>query len=456
MKRNAIQTALQPAQAWTAILALIAFTGLLSIAGAGKVLNLAFPAGAFAVSILLYLRAPLLYVGFTWWICLLTPLVRRLADYRSGFTDPSPILLTPYLVILVTLVTLRRHLPKAYSQGGLPFLMALAGIFYAIITGFISNPPVKVMVAALEWIAPVLFGFHLFINWHSYPAYRQNLQRTLTWGVLVMGSYGIVQYLIAPQWDRTWLINTTLNTMGKPEPLGLRVWSTLNSPEPFAAIMAGCLLLLFTNKSPLRLPAAIVGYLSFLLCAVRSGWLGWLAGLLNLIVSLKPKLQLRLAIALVVLAVAIVPLATIEPFAQLSSRLDTFSNLENDQSSIERQKSFNTLRDAALTSFIGQGISGQKLDSAIFSMLFELGWIGTISYAGGLFLLTFSLFQAKQTRFDPFIGTARAIVISALVRLPVNVPMQGASGLLLWTFLGIGLAGIKFDRWQTRQAQRFR
>lgn len=451
-----LQTALQPATAWTAIFAIIAFTGLLAIAGAGKVINLAFPAGALAVSILLYWRAPLLYVGFTWWICLLTPLVRRLADYRSGFTDPSPILLTPYLTILVTLVTLKQYLPKTSSQGGLPFLMAFAGVFYAILTGLILNPPVKVLVAALEWLAPVLFGFHLFANWHCYPAYRQNLQRTLTWGVLVLGSYGIGQYLIAPEWDRTWLINTNLNTMGKPEPLGLRVWSTLNSPEPFAAIMAGCLLLLFTDRSPLQLPAAIVGYLSFLLCAVRSGWLGWLAGSIALMVSLKPKLQLRLSLVLVVLALVLVPLAQVEPFAQLSSRLDTFSNLENDQSAIDRQQSYNASIDAALTSFIGQGISGQKLDSAILSMLFELGWIGTICYAGGLFLIAIALFQAKSAKFDPFIGTARAIAISALVRLPVNVPMQGASGLLLWTFLGIGLAGIKFDRWQALQAQRFR
>jgi hypothetical protein len=448
MNRNALQTALQPANAWAAILATIAFTVLLSLVGAGKVLNLAFPAGALAVSILLYWRAPLLYMGFTWWICLLTPLVRRLADYRSGFTDPSPILLTPYLVILVTLVTLKQHLPKAYIQGGLPFLMALAGTFYAILTGLILNPPVKVLVAALEWLAPVLFGFHVFVNWRSYPAYRQNIQRTLTWGVLMLGSYGIIQYLIAPEWDRNWLINTNMNTMGRPEPLGLRVWSTLNSPEPFAAIMAGCLLLLFTNQSPLRLPASIVGYLSFLLCAVRSGWLGWLAGLLGLMVSLKPQLQLRLSISIVVLAIVLVPLATIEPFSQLSSRLNTFSSLENDQSAIERQQSFNTLSDSALTSFVGQGISGQKLDSAIFSMLFELGWIGTFCYAGGITLLTFKLFQAKSVSFDPFIGIARAIVISALVRFPVNVPMLGASGLLLWSFLGIGLAGVKYHQQQ--------
>jgi hypothetical protein len=454
--RTVIQTSLQPVSAWTAILALIAFTGLLTIAGAGKILNLAFPAGAWAVSILLYFRAPILYVGFTWWICLLTPLVRRLADYRGSFTEPSPILLTPYLVILVTMVTLQQQLPKIHRQGGSPFLMSLLGIVYAMLTGMILNPPVKVIVATLEWLAPVLFGFHLFVNWPRYPAYRHNLERTLTWGVLVMGGYGIVQYLVAPEWDRFWLISTKLNTMGKPEPLGVRVWSTLNSPEPFAAIMAGCLLLLFMNKSSIRLPASIVGYLSFLLCAVRSGWLGWLAGLLSLIFSLQAKLQLRLLGTLMVIAIAIIPLTTAEPFSQLTGRLETFSSLENDQSAIERQQSYSNLRDSALTSFVGQGISGQRLDSAILSMLFELGWIGTIGYAGGIFLLTSTLYRAPLTGFDPFIVTARAIVISALVRLPVNVPMLGASGLLLWSFLGIGLAGIKFDRWQHLRDRHFR
>lgn len=447
-----IRTALQPVSAWTAILALIAFTGLLLLAGSGNILNLAFPAGSLAVSILLYFRAPILYVGFIWWICLLSPLVRRLADYRGSFTDPSPILLTPYLVILVTLVTLRHHLPKAYHQGGLPFLMAFAGICYAMLTGLILNPPVKVLVATLEWLAPAMFGFHLFVNWHRYLEYRQSLQRVIVWAIFIMGVYGIIQYLIAPEWDRVWLIATNLKTMGKPEPLGLRVWSTLNSPEPFAAIMAGCLLLLFTIESKLRLPVSIVGYLSFLLCAVRSGWLGWLAGLFSLILSLKSQLQMRLIITIMVIAIGVIPLTTIEPFAQLiNSRLETFSSLENDQSAIERQESYSTLRNSALTSFVGQGISGQRLDSAILSMLFELGWIGTIGYAGGILLLAFKLFQTQLARSDPFIGSAKAIVISALVRFPVNVPMLGASGLLLWTFLGIGLAGIKFHLWQQQQ-----
>ena len=441
---------LRPAFAWAAILAFGIFTSLLILAGAGKILNLVFPAGALAVGVLLYFRAPILYIGFSWWVCLLTPFVRRLVDYRSGvFTDPSPILLAPYLVILVSLITFWKHLPKTYKQDGLPFLLSIAAIFYGIAIGFVLQPPIKVAVAALDWLGPILFGFHLFIHWRHYLDYRQNLQRVLTWGILVMGTYGVVQYLIAPEWDRFWLISTEITAMGKPEPLGIRVWSTLNSPEPFAAIMAGSLLLLFNGQSAVRLPAAIAGYLSFLLCAVRSGWLGWATGFLSLATSLRPKLQMRLLITVLVMSICLVPLATIEPFSSsISARLETFSDLENDQSAADRQELYRIVLDSALTNVTGGGISGARIDSALLLMLMELGWIGMIPYVSGVVLLIFNLFKQPSPSSDPFIGTARAIVLTALVRFPLNVPMLGASGLLLWTFLGIGLAGLKYHQKQ--------
>ena len=125
--KRGFQLSLQPATAWTAILVLSIFTALLIIAGGGKILNLVFPAGSLVVGIFLYFRAPLLYMGFSWWLWFLTPLVRRLADYRSGFNDPSPILLAPYLVSLITIITFWQYLPKIHQLGGLPFLLSTTG-----------------------------------------------------------------------------------------------------------------------------------------------------------------------------------------------------------------------------------------------------------------------------------------------------------------------------------------
>jgi hypothetical protein len=81
-------------------------------------------------------------------------------------------------------------------------------------------------------------------------------------------------------------------------------------------------------------------------------------------------------------------------------------------------------------------------------MLFQLGWIGTIFYMGGMILLIFSLFQSSEVGFDPFAIGARAAVISAVVRLPINVPMLGVSGTILWGFLGIGLAAHQYHHHQ--------
>lgn len=440
---------LQPASAWTAILGFVILTSLLIVVGGGRILNLIFPAGAFAVGVFLYFRTPILYIGFSWWVCLLTPFVRRLADYRSGFTDPSPMLLAPYLVALVSLITLWKHLPTTYKQGGLPFILSIAGVLYGIAIGFVLHSPVQVAVAALDWLAPVLFGFHLFTNWRNYPSYRQNLQRIFIWGVFVMGVYGVVQYLIAPEWDRFWLISIELTSMGTPEPRGIRVWSTLNSPEPFAGIMAGGLLLLFNSQSVVSLPAAIAGYLSFLLCGVRSGWLGWGAGLLSLVTSLKPKFQMRLVIAVLIMSLCVVPLVTIEPFSgSIVSRLETFSNVQDDVSANERRELYRVTLNSALTNVVGGGISGAKIDSALLLMLMELGWIGMLAYSSGILLLVFKLSTQSTPGSDPFMSTARAIVLTALVRFPLNVPMLGVSGLLFWTFLAIGLAGGKYHQYQ--------
>lgn len=169
---------LRPVLAWMAILGLVLFTAVFILAGASKILNLAFPAGSLIVGIFLYIRYPIMYVSFTWWMWFLTPFVRRLIDYRSGFTDPSPVLLSPYLVTLVTLATLWQHLPRMHRQGGLPFVLAFVGVFYGYLIGIIQNPLIVSTKALLEWLTPVLFGFHLFVNWRNYPNYRQNIQRT--------------------------------------------------------------------------------------------------------------------------------------------------------------------------------------------------------------------------------------------------------------------------------------
>jgi len=446
---------LRPALAWTAILVLILVTVLGILAHGGSVLRYAFPAGAFAVGLFLYLRYPLLYLSFTWWIWFLTPLVRRLIDYQSGWQEPSPVLLAPFLVTFITLITFVKHLPKSYHQGSLPFVLAFMGVFYSFLVGIINTSPTATLIPLLNWLTPVLFGFHIYVHWQDYRSYRQNIQRTFLWGVLLTGAYGVVQYLVAPQWDRFWLIKTELVTFGTPEPLGIRVFSTMNSPGPYAVVMMAGLLLLFSNQGILRFPAAGLGYLAFLLSLVRSAWLGWLVGFITLVTSLKARLQMRLIVSILVMGMCVLPLTVIEPFASvINARIETLSKPKNDISYRERSETYNKSLNLALAQGIGVGLGSIDryntlvLDSGILEMLFTMGWFGSIPYVGGIVLLLFNLLQSSEGRFDPFIGAARAISTGAIIQIVFGNMLIGISGLVFWCFLGVGAAGIKYYQHQ--------
>lgn len=453
----------EPAAAWTAILVLFIFTALGILAGAGSILRVAFPLGSLLVGIFLYQKYPIFYISFTFWLYFLTPLIRRLIDYWSGWVNPSPVLLAPPVVAFITLATVAKRLPQSIRFGGLPFLLAFAGVGYAFTIGLIRSSPVVATRDLINWLAPLSFGFYLLVNWRHYPKYRQNIQRTFLWGVLIMGIYGVIQYLVAPEWDCFWLVESGMtSSAGSPEPLKIRVWSTMNSPGPFAAAMMVGLILLLSSSSVMRFPAAGFGYLSFLLAIVRSMWGAWLVALIIFSASLKSKLQLRLIITLLVLALLVIPLANMEPFSErISTRLETFSNLEEDNSAQARQELYRNHIDDALFNYQGTGIgqafrldeNGQPInipiDSGIIALFNTLGWFGGVPYLGGVILLIWKVSQTKEVKFDPFLSCCRAIGISFLLLIVIANSLVGFGGLMFWSFSTLTLAGYKYYRNQS-------
>ena len=450
-RKQSFSLTLEPQAAWMAILGLLLITALCLAAGLGKVLNIIFPAGSLGVGLFLYLRYPILYVGFTWWVFFLTPFIRRVSDNRSGFTDPSPMLLAPLLVATITIVTFYRNLPKAHEQGGLPFILSAAGVFYGFLVGMINGLPVPAIISLMTWVSPILFGFHLFVNWRDYPSYRENIQRTFLWGVLVTASYGVYQYLVAPEWDCFWLIQTKLYTsMGKPEPLGLRVWSTMNAPLQFGIVMLAGNILLFIGQGTLRIPGLAVGILSILLTSVRTVWGGLIIALITLIGSLKGGLQIRLIAFVLMIVLCMVPLSTVEPFSQvIQSRITSLSNVKDDQSAKDRANLYGKTLNLALSEVIGKGNGTlQPIDSGIIELLLTLGWMGAIPYIGGLLLIFYSLFQPSKSKSDPFGSAARAIVVGFLPMLAGSNVIVGISGMVFWGFLGLGMAANNYQQHQ--------
>ena len=431
---------------WLAIGSLILITTICIAAGPGKVLNILFPAWSFIVGIFLYLRHPILYNGYIWWIWFLVALVRRLSDFKGGYTDSSPILLSPYLVSFISIITVFKRLSKTREDESIPFILPIFATFYGLLIGLLSKSSFEVFRGFLDWAAPLLVAFHLFVNWRLYPHYRRNTQQVFLWGVLIMSVYAVMQFLELPEWDLVWLKESGMESAtGAAEEGGVRVWGTMHSPEPFAAVLAGGLLVLLSCTGGAGIPVSVVGYLAILVCRVRSGWIGWAAGLLSFFGSLKITSQLRLLAIGGILLACVLPLMAMPDFAdKIGTRLDTLGNLENDGSAGGRQDLFNAEIGKALVSFIGEGLGRDSMDNTILAMLLYIGWIGTLPYMTGLILAVVRMFQTPTSSKDLFATVARGVVMSTIVRIPVNGPHLGPSGAMMWSFLALALAAERY------------
>jgi hypothetical protein len=438
------------------------------LGGAASTLRYIFPVAAIAVGLFLYLLYPSIYVGFVFWLWFLVPLLRRLVDYRGGYLTPNPLLLAPPAVTLITVITLVRNSAELTRRSGILFLLALSAIAYGAMIGVLRVPLQDWFTGVLNWAAPVFFGFHLFIQWRDYPELRATTMRQFLIGSLVMGSYGIFQFWILPPWDRDWLRQVVADgtglSFGLPEPTAVRVFSTMNSPGVFAPVLMAGLLLLFSAEGWKRFPVAIAAATSFLLTSVRSAWLGWVVGYLVLVFCLPSRQRLRLLWVVVLTAVVAVPLLTIPTFQDLvGGRFQTFGELDQDVSFMSRVQGYQQRLEEASMAPFGRGIGALDVpehtasiqflgarDSALIDMLFSLGWLGAAMYGVAIVLLLFSVVGGAQA--DTFAVACSASLVGLVAQFVLGSTMLGASGIVLWGFAGLAMAGRKYHRAATATA----
>jgi hypothetical protein len=432
---------------WLAIVCFSLLFALLIAVHMGKIVTYAFPALSFVLGLYLYSRPGMFYIGFVWWISFLTPCVRRMADFYSSWTDPSPVLLAPYLVIFVSAMTVARYASLLVKREGMPFLFCFASVMYAFTIGYLKGSPQAAAVALLSWLAPILLGFHIFAHYREYPVYQQSIKKIFVWGTLVMGTYGIYQYTIAPPWDTAWMINTELTTNGNPLPYEIRVFSTLHSPQPFAGALKAGLLILLDQVGTLSLVASGVGYLSFFLSSARSAWVAWIISLITYVSVLKISDKIRLISWITVASFLIVPLTIIGPFAEtFQARFESFQDLSGDTSYSARQDQFRGAMNEALYQIMGSGLGKDQFsgDNGILSMIFSLGWVGCLPYFLSLILIFYVLFRISFRSRNTSITLFTSIAFGTLEQIISNVAVVGLLGCVLWTFIGLALAGSKY------------
>jgi hypothetical protein len=435
------------------------FCGLLGLVSlcliavnAGKFLNYLFPSFAVVIALFFYVKRPIFYVGFTWWIWFLSPFVRRLADYRGGgFSEQSLVLLTPYLVTLISGMTLARSLKSRPLPESIPFFMCLSAVGYAYIIGLLNVPLFKSSFVLLNWLTPMVFGYHLLASWRNYPAYARNIQKVFFWCLIIAGSYGIYQYLVAPEWDCSWLISVDAGAggFGQPLPQKLRVWSIMQGPGVFAAVMAACLILTVSRLNMVTAAASVVGYLALLLTVVRSAWIAWAVGFFTVLLRLTPRAQAGILLSGIVVSTLLIPLSGMEQFSDLiNDRLQSLSGLDADVSGQVRLSIYEKAISFITTNLVGTGFGGDRdgvaFDSGILDILVNLGWIGSLPYVCGLLLLLQKILKLEVPRSDSFALSSRAVTLAIFSQMPFGSSMVGLPGLLLWSFFALSLASVRY------------
>lgn len=423
------------------------------VAGSGTLLRVAFPAAAGLVALVLYRSSPIVYVKYSLWVWFLTPIIRRVIDLRCGWAETNLALLAPFLVSGVVVVAFLTKGSKAWSDIPVVFVLCAAAILYGFVIGMLLKPSAEVCFGLLNWICPLVFGLYLYQNWRYYEQYREAIGKTFILAALVMGVYGIYQFLSPPSWDRFWLENvqrTAGASFGQPEALLIRVWSTMNAPGPFANTMMMGLLFLFAVRSTWKLPAAIAGYSSFLLSAVRTAWLSWVIGLVWILKSAKPRVMVRIIVSAGLLLVCMVPLMSDSRLATvISNRIDTFSDLKHDDSFGARIEMYRILSRDAIENPFGEGLQvsevshGIAVDSGILLLLFSLGWVGSIVFTLGILCIFARANYSPQER-DEYLLVTKAGMIAIVAQLIGGNIFVGVSGVMFWMFAGIYLAANKY------------
>jgi hypothetical protein len=423
------------------------------------------PAVAAAVGLTLYLRRPVGYFHFTLWTWFLTPLLRRIIDWRFGFQDQNLVLLAPFLVTAIAALTVVREFRQAPRSQLAPYLLCGAGIFYGFTVGiirwFLHNSEAEsvgsVVYGLFLWLAPLLFGMHLCLRWQGYEAHKSAILASFKWGVLLLGAYGIFQYAAPPPWDTAWLEGLPggweTQSFGRPFPYEIRVWSTLNSPGTFAAMMFPGLILLLVTKTRIKALIAAAGFGAFLLSLVRTGWFAWVVAILLLAVSQRSAVIRRVSLIILLLPACLIPVLLVPQFQQtIEDRLSTLTDLNHDGSLNDRKMMYKQVASELLNEPSGVGllngstfsVDAMPLDSGFIQTALMLGFIGTAFYASGIVVCIAGIVRRRNLSAGPadeFAGASSVIFLVMLFELVGSNVFVNFFGFTLWIFYGLWSAG---------------
>jgi hypothetical protein len=430
------------------LITFVAVIAALLLVGAGGVARVLFPLGAILIAGLLLRKRPDLYMDALLWAWFLCAFLRRVTDYQAGWKEPSVVLIVPYLMAFVAPVLDFKQILSAPLKSTAAFVIAAMAIGYGTIIGITQQPLTTVVGAVLQWGTPVAFAWWFTTAKPDMQAMAiRSIRRSFFWAMLLMGLYGIYQYVVAPAWDVFWLEQlggvSDVTSMGTPEPYGLRVFSTMNSAGAFALVTAAGLLIVVDTKhklSPVIFSAAAI---ALLLTLGRSGWMATIFGLLLMAVIAPKRVTSTISIPLLFAVLFGSALAVGPAAVMVNDRISSFTHPSEDASGADRTRGASSAMKMVSEHPQGYGLGvGVDLisndgsfslhDDGIAEGFLTLGLVGGFLYFGSLGWL---LIRMLQRQAGGAILTLPAIIALAfLSQMPLGSANLGVPGFFFWMF----------------------
>lgn len=394
------------------------------------------------------------YLEFALWMWLITPEVRRIIDFGSTFHPLSPVLLTGPVVGLVALPWAYRYRRHAYRDVVVLFGTALAVFGYGFLIGCLRTGPTAAAGAAVNLIGPLALGVFVLVAPVESAALRSTLLRVAALGALVLGAYGIVQFLVLPAWDLRWIQQSGIISLGQATALHVRVFGPLNSAGPYGETLAVLAVLAFGGRRGvdwLRFAAVGIAAVGVGLSLVRAAWI--LLAVCVVLLVLARRLPVRLVLgggAALVIALLVLggPVLT-----QIADRISATAAAGSQDTSLNVRLKFQAqIAPKALADVSGQGLGSagdaarlappgtetvaQSFDSGVFETIFTLGSVA------GVVLLLFTGWCLgrvwRRVRHQPAVF---AFIAAPALGLALNLiftnTFAGVYGAMLWVLIGV-------------------
>lgn len=417
-----------------------------------KLLELVFLLLSMLIGLHIQFKTPHVLIPYTLLIWTISPEVRRLLDWSfQSYSDTSMIMLTPPCVSLIMLIPMLKHFKRIDQRIRLIFIVIGVAMTYGFILGFMKYG-LSSVYELLNLIVPFLVLFYVNVSRFDSEV-RDKWLRSFVFLAILVGVYGIYQYMVLPPWDHFWMINADMNSIGLPEPQKVRVFSFLNSPGPAGVFLGVALAIMVVQKKwrVLGIVGIMIVAFALLLTLVRVGWVTSIIMIAAYFVRSRLKSKAQLVVLGTIMVLAYLFILPLLPGAtQVASRISTFESLEEDHSFNERLDFAKYIISDVISNPIGRGLGssglGVKLtqssntlavfDNGYLNLFYSFGLplgLAVILLLGYLFVILFKISKTEKG-YAPISFAAICAILFLL--LGSNV-LSGLSGYILLLIISL-------------------